>query len=132
MAKPEVGQQYTDLDERVAEYRGPMTYVGEGEAHYYFEVSVTDDPVRVLKSRYEKDIVPYTEPLRDLSTGSRWCRTRHDYTGQIAEIVIPPFLYGGKAWVAYAIIVNSNNDRPQVKTEKDFRRIFGDYLPEIV
>lgn len=132
MAKPEVGKQYTDLDERIAEYRGSMTYVGEGEAHYYFEVSVHDDPVRVLKSRYAADVVPYVEPLRPLESGSRWRRTHSPRSGQIAEILIPTFMYEGKAWVAYAIIVNSNNDRPQVKTEKEFRRIFGDYLEPMV
>lgn len=125
MPKLIVGEVYADL---ARSDKLKLTYVGPGPEHEVFSADGSNHAiVQVLRKRVAKDVIPYTEPLIALDTGTRWARTRHDHTGQIAEIIIPTYTWKGETYVTYAVIVNGDA-KPRTKTENDFRRVFGHNL----
>jgi hypothetical protein len=124
MPKLIVGELYVDLARRPA-FRSPMAYIGEASTKYVFEVGSKGDIVIVMKSRAATDVVPYVEPLGELEPGTRWARTRNDHPGMVAEVILPPFEYEGKSYVVFTQHGSYGTPGPLLKTEKDFRRIYG-------
>lgn len=123
MAKLEVGKAYADLA-RKDNMR--LVYIGPGPSHEVFSADGSPTIVQVMRDRAARDVVEWNSDLhRPLEPHQFWERTRHDYQGQVAEVLIPPFESNGTRWVVYRVHYGSGSPNPQIKTEKDFRRIFG-------
>lgn len=123
----EVGKSYVDLARKGAAEE--LIYVGPTKNHEIFQPVHTNEVRQVMHNRVRTDIVPWNSHAhRPLEVQQMWKRTRHDYTGQIAQIIIPPFENDGTTWVVYTVHYGNGNPGPHLKTEKDFRRIFGEYI----
>lgn len=128
MAKLEVGKEYVDLTRKDGMR---LVYIGPGPSHEVFSADGSTAVVQVMRNRVARDVVEWNgDRHRPLEPGQLWERTRHDYAGQIAEVVIPPFESNRDTWVVYRVHYGSGSPNPQIKTEKDFRRIFGRYRPD--
>ena len=122
MAKLIVGNEYADLA-RKDNMR--LVYIGPGPQHEVFSADGAPAIVQVMRDRVARDVVEWNgDQHRPLEPGQPWERTRHDYAGQVAEVLLPPFEANGRRWVVY-IVHYAVNEEPRIKEEKDFRRVFG-------
>ena len=121
MVKLVVGAEYVDLTRNDGMR---LVYIGPGQMHEVFSADGTPQLVQVMRGRVNTDIVEWNSSLhRPLEPKQVWKRTRHDYTGQSAVIIVlAPYM--GVTWVLYEVIGGSSSE-PKIKREKDFRRIFG-------
>ena len=118
-----VGAVYTDLARKDSV---KLTYVGPAGPHEVFRYEETYELVQVMRDRVATDIVEWDgDRHRPLEAQQLWERTRHDYAGMVAEILIPPFQWGSDTYVVYGTHYGSGAPGPHIRKEKDFRRIFG-------
>lgn len=129
MSRPETGEKFGH-----AKYAGTLTYVGTLTNKAWWVLETVRGTVAVLSPEEVQGLYPYLEPVEPLERGQLFKRTRHDYTGMVAEVlaVFPgQRTYSGdevfeSTWVAYHQHGGSGGDRePRLKDETSFRRIFG-------
>ncbi len=129
LSKPEPGEMFGHTG-----WKHPLTYVGAlTDGRWVLESSegaMVDFQARTAIT----ELYPYLEPVLPLEPGQHFRRTRHDYSGQTAEVLAVfkgAVLHdsdGGKdapLWVAYLTHPNNNGREPKLKDETSFRRIFG-------
>lgn len=129
LSKPETGERFGHTG-----WASPLTYVGALSDGRWVLESGTGTMVDFTHRMAVTELYPYLEPVVPLEPGQLFRRTRHDYTGQTAEIVA---VFKGQAthdsdgnvddplWVAYVTRPNSSTREPKLKDETSFRRIFG-------
>ncbi len=126
--KPEPGEQFGH-----ARHTGPLAYIGAlSNGRWLLEMDAGGvaefDPKAVATEFY-----PYLEPVEPLERGQLFQRTRNDYAGTVAEVLV---VFQGQrtysadqkfdsTWVAYHQHGGAGDREPKLKDETSFRRIFG-------
>lgn len=128
LSKPEPGEQFGH-----AQYSGPLTYIGALSSGRWLLEMVQGGVLELSPESAAQELYPYLEPLEPLERGQLYKRTRHDFTGIVAEVLA---VFPGQQtysddqtfehiWVAYHQHGGAGGREPKLKDETSFRRVFG-------
>lgn len=128
LKNPETGEKFGH-----PEYSGPLTYIGALSSGRWLLEVAQGDIAEFSPESAAQELYPYLEPVEPLERGQLFKRTRHDFTGIVAEVLC---VFPGRQtysddqtfdhmWVAYHQHGGAASREPKLRDETTFRRLFG-------